>query len=638
MALKNWSTTAGSNATVDSINWAENQAPSTVNDSSRALMADVRTWYNDYEWRDWGHTVTQTSATTFTVATDVTAIYVVDQPIRCTDSLTLYGKVTARSYSAPNTTVTVSLDSGSLSASLTAVSLGQKPTGKPIDVTGVRGAVANTGTETIAGDKTFTGNNTHSGTQTISGTVTMSGKSLWTAEGAAVASAADCNIWSGGDGNTVHVTGTTTITDWGTAPQAGAWMRVIFDGALTLTYHAITNDIEGGASITVAAGDSVEVYAVSTSAYQVRNISRNSVDEVSVASATTTDIGAVASENVLITGTTTITGLGTIAAGVIRNIRFSGALTLTHNGISLILPGSANITTAANDSGTFMSLGSGNWICKMWKANSGAPITVTEASLASSIVSQSKLKTTTGEVSAITGIELTLPGGTYGFYPQVRVDPSASTGLYIGNSISNTTYATNIYLSSTGSTVYAQQRYIQASPPYDLGDGEIPLFVFALVDTLGNIIATYTAPEAPWHYNGPTDIRAERYTEDRRGYRMMNEFLVEHGSIREAVANGMTLAQAATQFRNARMVETEVTQQIKNADMPLIPHPFMGNDLTGKTVVLLDPVSNLCESLSALHEGGESIADVLHNHLRIDNTPVPRRAPNGVLPCPARWR
>lgn len=169
MAIDNWSTTAGSNATVDSINWAENQAPSTVNDSARALMADVRTWYNDYEWRDWGHTVTYASATTFTVATDVTSIYVVDQPIRCTDATTLYGKVASRSYSAPNTTVTVTLDSGSLSASLTSVSLGQKPTGKPIDVSGVRGAVANSGNETIAGNKTFSGQTTFSDTATFTG-------------------------------------------------------------------------------------------------------------------------------------------------------------------------------------------------------------------------------------------------------------------------------------------------------------------------------------------------------------------------------------------------------------------------------------------------------------------------------------
>lgn len=39
--LFNWSTTASSNSTVGSINFAEGQNPSTVNDSARALMADV---------------------------------------------------------------------------------------------------------------------------------------------------------------------------------------------------------------------------------------------------------------------------------------------------------------------------------------------------------------------------------------------------------------------------------------------------------------------------------------------------------------------------------------------------------------------------------------------------------------------
>lgn len=99
----------------------------------------------------------------------------------------------------------------------------------------------------------------------------------------------------------------------------------------------------------------------------------NFAAEVSVASATTTDIGAAASNNVLITGTTTITGFGTVAAGVVRYGRFSGALTLTHNGTSLILPGGANITTAANDQFIAESLGSGNWIVKYFP-QSGLPI------------------------------------------------------------------------------------------------------------------------------------------------------------------------------------------------------------------------------------------------------------------------
>ena len=82
-----------------------------------------------------------------------------------------------------------------------------------------------------------------------------------------------------------------------------------------------------------------------------------------IASATTTDIGAATAEFVDVTGTTTITGLGTIDAGIVRTVRFTGALTLTHNATSLILPGGANITTAANSIFMFRSLGSGNWIC-----------------------------------------------------------------------------------------------------------------------------------------------------------------------------------------------------------------------------------------------------------------------------------
>ncbi|MBL7997590.1 MAG: hypothetical protein JNL32_03015 [Candidatus Kapabacteria bacterium] len=93
-----------------------------------------------------------------------------------------------------------------------------------------------------------------------------------------------------------------------------------------------------------------------------------------VASATTADIGAAASENVRITGTTTITGLGTAAAGTKRRVRFAGALTLTHNATSLILPGAANITTAANDCAFFVSLGSGNWICTDYQRASGAAV------------------------------------------------------------------------------------------------------------------------------------------------------------------------------------------------------------------------------------------------------------------------
>ncbi len=93
-----------------------------------------------------------------------------------------------------------------------------------------------------------------------------------------------------------------------------------------------------------------------------------------IASASTCDIGAATGNYVVVTGTTTITALGTVQAGTRRIVNFSGALTLTHNGTSLILPTGANITTAAGDTATFISLGSGNWVCTNYMRKDGTAL------------------------------------------------------------------------------------------------------------------------------------------------------------------------------------------------------------------------------------------------------------------------
>lgn len=92
---------------------------------------------------------------------------------------------------------------------------------------------------------------------------------------------------------------------------------------------------------------------------------------LSVASAGTVDIGAEESNTLSVSGTTTITSLGSAGAGVYRWLVFEGVLTLTHNATSLILPGGANITTAAGDAGLFFSLGGGNWRCLHYPSAGG---------------------------------------------------------------------------------------------------------------------------------------------------------------------------------------------------------------------------------------------------------------------------
>lgn len=62
-----------------------------------------------------------------------------------------------------------------------------------------------------------------------------------------------------------------------------------------------------------------------------------------------------------VTGAATITSLGTGFNGCRRDVRFSGACTLT-NSASIQLPNSANIVTAAGDVLTFRCVAAGQWI------------------------------------------------------------------------------------------------------------------------------------------------------------------------------------------------------------------------------------------------------------------------------------
>lgn len=195
----------------------------------------------------------------------------------------------------------------------------------------------------------------------------------------------------------ISVTGTTTITSFGTGANL---LRIIkFAAALTLTHNGTSLILPGGANITTAAGDTAVMlsdgsgnwtcvsYQKASGKAVVTSITSADIAAAvlaalafgpftSIASGGTTDLSTVASVGANITGTTTITSLGS-GANLLRVVKFAGALTLTHNATSLILPTGANITTAAGDTAMFMSDGSGNWTCVYYQRASGAPLTFT---------------------------------------------------------------------------------------------------------------------------------------------------------------------------------------------------------------------------------------------------------------------
>ncbi|MBB5509556.1 tail fiber domain-containing protein [Paraburkholderia atlantica] len=124
MALWQWSTTPANNATAGAINWAEGQAPSTVNDSARQMMADVANWFVTPEWINYGLTPTFVSGTQFTVAGNQTNIYTVGRRVLAfVTAGTIAGTITTSAYTSL-TTVTVTWDSGALDSGLSGVWVG----------------------------------------------------------------------------------------------------------------------------------------------------------------------------------------------------------------------------------------------------------------------------------------------------------------------------------------------------------------------------------------------------------------------------------------------------------------------------------------------------------------------------------
>jgi hypothetical protein len=66
MTLYKWSQTASADATADpTINWSEGQAPSSINDSARAMMAAVAKYRDDLS----GAILTAGSASSYTLST-----------------------------------------------------------------------------------------------------------------------------------------------------------------------------------------------------------------------------------------------------------------------------------------------------------------------------------------------------------------------------------------------------------------------------------------------------------------------------------------------------------------------------------------------------------------------------------------
>lgn len=111
--------------------------------------------------------------------------------------------------------------------------------------------------------------------------------------------------------------------------------------------YTVTCKVSGQTGVTIDQGGAALIWCDGTD-IELGNPPPVAVAEVTVASASTTDVLGAASEFVAISGTTTVTSFGT-GTNRKRFCRATGAFTITHNATSLICPGGNDITTEAGD-------------------------------------------------------------------------------------------------------------------------------------------------------------------------------------------------------------------------------------------------------------------------------------------------
>lgn len=283
---------------------------------------------------------------------------------------------------------------------------------------------------------------------------------------------------------------------------------------------------------------------------------------------------------------------------------------------------------------------------------------VSQSELDASAVGQSEIKSTyqqvshTAAASTVTHTYFVASGGGFCMGHTMHASTPGGTrqqDLYRRDNALTTSPSAAwdlVTIESSGApfTSYVRLYYVQASPPYDLGDGEIPLFIFGLVDNAtGKIESLSVSPEAPWHYNGKTNIQANRKDKVsgrswRNCCRTQLEKFENQVDVKTLLMNPATRQQGLDILADKKPYEIEITQAVKQADMPDIPHTF-GGDLTGKTVVLLDPVSPIIEQLFHLYETGEDVNELIHDgYLTYGNSQIARVTPKGVVCVDLAWK
>lgn len=272
---------------------------------------------------------------------------------------------------------------------------------------------------------------------------------------------------------------------------------------------------------------------------------------------------------------------------------------------------------------------------------------ITGSQIAASTVAAGNLKTNTQEVS----ISRTSPGVAtntvvststdYNFSPTVKVNSAGNINLikaYAGEASgfpsSFTGYLT-VYIdngtSGVEKIVTAQARYVDSSPPHKINGVDYDDFVFLLLGKHGEVKGTCIDKNPPWFFNGPTNCRYTKIVNGRK-YRTEREISNDVKALKIT-----DIKSYLKEIRNAKLVDVEITEEIKNADMNIIPHPFVNPD--GKVIIVEPSQSGVYYDLCLARCHGETVPEIIANYCKVDNTEIPTSGkPPGVAMHRIKWR
>lgn len=253
---------------------------------------------------------------------------------------------------------------------------------------------------------------------------------------------------------------------------------------------------------------------------------------------------------------------------------------------------------------------------------------------------------------------ITRASGEYGFGFTVKCASSYTSGVMAGsnNSSSYVSQAVPWVMQGIAGeggggsfgdlyvSMQARERYLTASPPFSPYDdgGEAAGFMFLLINKDGSIASGYLADVPSWAYNGPTDITPDHIDEwgvkykSKRKKKTRSELILQNkGSSKICPSDtfafedrvwmatyGMTNIEEIKKVKQ-NILDTEyvvITNEMKNADRELIPHPFPAKR-DDQTVVLVGLYDDLLYDLvQAVNEGDDVLGLVMDGHLYPDLT------------------